>query len=151
MRRVCIFKLSGTGPLLRSVRPTMRSASSIQKRALVFIRILASVAVIYFVARLLTAGGFHPALVILLSYPAVVALLSGILCKRGSPRYKAALLPNAPMAVLMVAGMIFGDTDRAIERQVLPAWVVAAIFLAIGLVVSAVMVCRASKRNEDSA
>jgi hypothetical protein len=102
-------------------------------------------------SRVLTAGGFNPALLIFLAYPAVLALLSGILRKRGSPRYKAVLFPNAPMAVLMVAAMVFGDTDAAIQRQLLPVWVVAAIFWAIGLLVSALMACRASKRNEDLA
>lgn len=125
--------------------------SSTQKKAMLFVRIFAGAAVIYFLIRVLAAGGFHPALVILLAYPAVVAVLSGILRKRGSRRYKAALFPNAPMAVLTVAAMVFGDTDRAIERQLLPDWVVAAIFLVIGLVVSTTMVCRGSKRNEHSA
>lgn len=125
--------------------------SSIQKKALLLIRIFAGLAVIYFVIRVLTAGGFHPALVILLSYIAVVALLSGILRKRGSPRHKAALIPNAPMAALMIVAMVFGDAKAAIERQLLPAWVVAGIFLAIGLIVSTIMACRGSKRNEEPA
>lgn len=129
----------------------MRGESSIHKMAIVFTRIFAGAAVIYFVARVLSAGGFHPALVMLLSYPAVVALLSGLLRKRGSPRYKAVLFPNVPMAVLMVAAMVVGDTDGAIQRQLLPVWVIAAIFLVIGLVVSTIITWKSSTRNEGFA
>jgi hypothetical protein len=142
-------KINGARCFIWCVRLTMHSQSSIHKKALLFTRICAGVAVVAFVIRVVSSGGFHPAF-ILLSYIAVVALLSRLLRKRGSSRRKAALFPNAPMAGLMIVALIFDDTNRAIERQLLPGWVVAAIFLAIGLVMSTIMVCRGSKKSEDS-
>jgi len=47
--------------------------------------------------------------------------------------------------------MVFGETDRRIERQLLPDWVVAGVFLIVGLLVSTIAVCAVARKNDNLA
>ncbi len=127
------------------------SESLAQRKARLFAKICGSLAITAFLIRAVVSGSLNVSLMILVVYVAIIALVSGMIRKRGASRRKAAFLANGPMGVLMICAMVFGETDRKIELQLLPDWVVAGIFLIVGLLVSTIAVCAVSKKNDNLA
>jgi hypothetical protein len=129
----------------------LSSGSLAQRKARFFAKICGGLAITALVIRAVVSGGLNIGVMILVVYVAIIALVTGRIRKRGASRGKAAFLANGPMGVLMICAMVFGETDRRIERQLLPDWVVAGVFLFVGLLVSTIAVCAVARKSDNLA